>query len=220
MPSGNIYEKMSRSLPVIVIIVLHANVVISNSTTILPIPADGLTCEFLQQSLCRNAGYNATATPNARGHETQDEASDEMAGFMPLWTGETVCSNAIVHLLCSFYFPFCDKQGDDDTTLKPCRNLCEAARTGCEDEIKKNTGLEWPTFLNCNEFPNFGEETLCFGPSDPSALTILSGELSTSAPATSPSQNPTTAHSQTFAPSLAVVITSLLLSPTVALSLM
>ena len=217
MPNGNI-EKMSRSLLVIAIIVLHANVVLTNST-IPTIPADGLTCEFLQESLCRNAGYNVTATPNARGHETQNEASHEMASFMPLWTGETVCSNAIVHFLCSFYFPFCYKQGDNDATLMPCRNLCEAVRTGCEEEINNNTGSEWPAFLNCNEFPNFGEEILCFGPFDPSSLTIPGGELSTSEPATSPSPNPTTAHSQPFAPSLAVVITSLLLSPTVALSL-
>lgn len=179
----------------------------SNSTsTVFPLPEDKLTCSYLQQPLCRNAGYNATAFPNSRQHATQDEASSEMAHFSQLWTGDIACSNAIVHLLCSFYFPFCGpgEQGEN-TTLHPCRSLCEEARSGCEDDIEKHTGYGWPKFLDCSTFSS----DLCFGPPDPSELAIPDGELST----TIPVSTFTTAegHSHILAPSLLVIPSILLL---------
>ena len=183
------------------VLYLLFTVVSSNSTsTVLPLPEDKLTCEYLQQPLCRNAGYNATAFPNSRQHATQDEASSEMAHFSQLWTGDIACSNAIVHLLCSFYFPFCGpgEQGEN-TTLHPCRSLCEEARSGCEDYIQEHAGHGWPEFLDCSTFSN----NLCFGPPDPSELTIPDGELST----TTPVSTFTTAagHSHVVAPSLLII---------------
>lgn len=192
----------------IVVLCLLFAVVSSNSTsTVLPVPEDKLTCMYLQQPLCRNAGYNATAFPNSRQQETQDEASSEMADFFQLWTGETPCSNAIVHFLCSFYFPFCGlgRQGEN-TTLQPCRSLCEESRSGCEDYIEKHAGLQWPPFLDCNNFA----EDLCFGPPDPSKLTIPGGELSTTAPASTVPVT-VTEHSYIPTPSLVLVTSTLLL---------
>lgn len=192
----------------IAVLYLLFAVVSSNSTsTVFPVPAEKLTCMYLQQPLCRNAGYNATAFPNSRQHETQDEASSEMADFSQLWTGETPCSNAIVHLLCSFYFPFCGlgEQGEN-TTLQPCRSLCEEARSGCEEYIEKHAGLRWPTFLDCSIFA----EDLCFGPPDPSVLTIPGGELSTTAPASTVVAF-TTERSYMLTPSLTLITSNLLL---------
>lgn len=186
------------------VLFLLFTVVSSNSTsTVLPVPEDRLTCAYLQQPLCRNAGYNATAFPNSRQHVTQDEASSEMAHFSQLWTGDIACSNAIVHLLCSFYFPFCGPgQQGENTTLRPCRSLCEEARSGCEDHIEKNTGYGWPEFLDCSTFSN----DLCFGPPDPSTLAIPDGELNTATPASTVLFTTAAGPSHTLAPSLVILL--------------
>ena len=159
-------------LSCIVFLVTLATSVTSNSTaTVLPLPTDNLKCSYVNQPLCRDTGYNQTAFPNLRMHETQDEAEKEMADFARLWTEGTPCSNAIAHFLCSFYFPFCGKVGEteENTTILPCRNLCEAARVGCEQIVDENTAVGWPPFLECENFPE-RNSTLCFGPEDPSNL--------------------------------------------------
>ena len=166
----------------------------SNQTSnLLPLPSDRLTCTYLQHPLCRNTGYNQTAFPNSREHATQDEAAAEMADFAPLWNRDTPCSNAIVHLLCAFYFPFCGSTGKDNITLKPCRSLCEEARAGCESVIEQNSaGGQWPWFLNCSWFPDREEDSeICFGPPDPSILD-LPDETSASTPSSNPSVVPMT----------------------------
>lgn len=197
-----------------VICLLFTTVRSNKTSTVLPLPSDKLTCEYLQQPLCRNTGYNQTAFPNTREHETQDEASSEMADFSRLWTGNIPCSNAIVHLLCSFYFPFCGPQGEQgkNITLQPCRNLCEVARSGCEDIIEEATELGWPTFLDCNKFPAREDaDPPCFGPPDPSVLAIPDGELNTTTPTPTPTLQ-STAHSQILPPSLTLTSTFILIS--------
>ena len=129
----------------------------ANSTaTVLPVPSEKLVCSFLKQPLCRMAGYNQT---DQRQHETQEEATGEMADFSKLWTEGSSCSNAIVYFLCSYYFPFCVNEygsKEERTTVPPCRNLCEAAHSGCEKVIEENTDVGWPTFLECSKFPEVG----------------------------------------------------------------
>ena len=187
--------------------------------TLLPLPSDKLTCTDLQQPLCRNTGYNQTAFPNSREHVTQDEAAAEMADFAPLWNRDTPCSNALVHLLCAFYFPFCGSTGKDNITLKPCRGLCEEARAGCESVIEQNSaGGQWPWFLNCSWFPDPKEAVLglCFGPPDPSTLTLPTGDLSTTArPSVAPADNSTELEStapRTIAATSATTLPILLLT--------
>ena len=86
----------------ILLLALTAPAVRANSTaTVLPVPSEKLVCSFLKQPLCRMAGYNQTAFPNQRQHETQEEATGEMADFSKLWTEGSSCSNAIVYFLCS-----------------------------------------------------------------------------------------------------------------------
>ena len=156
----------------ILFFVTLATAVTSNSTaTVLPLPSEKLVCSYLELPLCRNTGYNMTAFPNLRQHETQDEAEKEMQDFSRLWTDGAPCSNAIAHFLCSFYFPFCGRIGDtkENTTIKPCRNLCEAVRNGCEKIVNENTADGWPQFLKCENFPQ-QNSAVCFGPEDPSNL--------------------------------------------------
>ena len=181
----------------------------ANSTaTVLPVPSEDLTCSFLEQPLCRNAGYNQTAFPNPRQHQSQEEAASEMADFSRLWTEGDPCSNALVYFLCSYYFPFCSMLGDSEerTTLLPCRSLCEAARAGCESVIEENTNVGWPTFFECSNFPEFGSELLCYGPEDPSTLISPTGDLVTVASST-PSESETTATTTASAVSSSLSLT-------------
>ena len=205
----------------ILLLTLTAAAVRANSTaTVLPVPSEKLVCSFLKQPLCRMAGYNQTAFPNQRQHETQEEATGEMADFSKLWTEGSSCSNAIVYFLCSYYFPFCVNvygSKEERTTVPPCRNLCEAARSGCENVIEENTEVGWPTFLECSKFPEVGPSEgssgLCFGPPDPSVLPSLTGELITEAP-TTPSESPTTPVSGSTSPSqkTSIIISMLFVS--------
>ena len=87
----------------ILVLTLTTAAVRANSTaTVLPVPSEKLVCSFLKQPLCRMAGYNQTAFPNQRQHETQEEATGEMVDFSKLWTEGSSCSNAIVYFLCSY----------------------------------------------------------------------------------------------------------------------
>jgi hypothetical protein len=144
------------------------------TTTVKPTSSDKVMCTYLEQPLCRNTGgYSQTAFPNPRQHQTQEEAAREMAKFLQVWSEDVPCSNAIVHFLCSFYFPFCGLLSgmNGNVTLLPCRNLCEAVRAGCEEVTQKHTILGWPEFLECSNFPDQQSE-LCFGPEDPATLQL------------------------------------------------
>lgn len=165
---------------------------VAHSLTELTPPEIQLTCQPLEQPLCRNIGYANTSLPNQREHQSQDEAAREMADFAVLWTGDrrAPCSGAIVHFLCSFYFPFCGPGAHgQDAALRPCRDLCEEVQAGCAALFTEYEpqSISWPQFFNCSTFP---EKPLCFGPGDPSRLTVPDGELHVA----SPSPSTPTAH--------------------------
>lgn len=205
--------EMRLSVRAIVLYIILTTIVVESqsNSTVLPIPSDELMCSYLEQPLCRNTGYDQTAFPNERDHETQDEAAEEMFDFSPLWTGEKPCSNAIVHLLCAYYFPFCGVLGNSgkNTTIKPCRNLCEEAREGCEEFIEEYANIGWPSFLECNYFPE-QENEICFGPSDPSTLQLPEGSLTVTDP-TENTDNTTISHTQHTCTSSLILIISFLL---------
>lgn len=178
-------------------------------------PEIRLTCQPLEQPLCRNVGYVNTSLPNQREHRTQTEAAQEMADFAVLWMndGEAPCSGAVVHFLCSFYFPFCGPGAHgQDAALRPCRDLCEEVRAGCAGLFAEYEpqDVAWPQFFNCSTFP---EKPLCFGPTDPSSLTVPDGELRVATASPSPSADPTShCPSSTHAPFTVAALLALALS--------
>lgn len=163
---------------------------VAHSLSELTPPEIQLTCQPLEQPLCRNVGYMNTSLPNSREHQSQNEAAREMADFEVLWVDDRTmpCSGAVVHFLCSFYFPFCGPgPHGQDAALRPCRDLCEEVRSGCSSLFAEQ-GVSWPLFLNCSTFP---EKPLCFGPADPASLTVPDGELRVASPSPSTLPEPT-----------------------------
>ena len=145
------------------------------STDTLPTPpptetfGGSFSCEPITDiKVCVNIGYPNASFPNLRNQQTQAEANAELNSFIPLI--ETGCSNAIVHLLCAVYAPFCSPAFSNSRIL-PCRNLCNYVRDSCEDELR-SVGLSWPSHLDCNQFPIRDEDPTCFGPEDPTLLQI------------------------------------------------
>ena len=116
-------------------------------------------CENITQiEFCSQIGYSMASFPNYRDQATQTSASRELENFRAL--AQAVCSNAVVHFLCSVYAPFCDPERPD-IRVPPCRELCEYVRVGCESQVIQ-FGLSWPPHLECNQYPpNASTITFC-----------------------------------------------------------
>ncbi|KAL9950472.1 hypothetical protein ACROYT_G042970 [Oculina patagonica] len=125
------------------------------STTISPTTKNN-TCEALTIPLCQGLEYNTTIFPNILNHKTQKEAALEVHQFSPLV--KVGCSDDLAFFLCSVYAPVCTAL---ETPAPPCRSLCNSAKHGCED-LMKRFGYTWPSSFNCDRFPEIGEE-LCVG---------------------------------------------------------
>jgi len=117
-------------------------------------------CQPIKIQMCKGLPYNLTTIPNLMGHQDQNEAMAEIHPYSPLT--KIKCSADIQLFLCSMYAPPCI--GDWDKPLKPCRDLCESARKGCES-LMKQFGYEWPKAFECSNFPLAGSEDLCMHPS-------------------------------------------------------
>ena len=48
-----------------------------------------------------------------------------------------------------------------EENILPCRSLCEEAKAGCETVLLNFVGLPWPDRLNCEQFPESGEDQVC-----------------------------------------------------------
>jgi len=101
------------------------------------------------------------------GHQDQTEAMAELHPYSPLT--KIQCSKDIQLFLCSMYAPPCI--GEWDKPLKPCRDLCESARVGCESLMKK-FGYDWPKTFECSNFPVHGGPELCMQPAGSSGNPI------------------------------------------------
>ncbi len=63
-------------------------------------------CVPIQEiDICSNIEYKNGSFPNYRDQDNLAVVSNELENFVPLIRRQ--CSNAIVHLLCSVYAPFC-----------------------------------------------------------------------------------------------------------------
>ncbi|CEF63636.1 Frizzled-4 [Strongyloides ratti] len=111
-------------------------------------------CVPIRIKMCSDIAYNMTMFPNLLQHQKQEEAEIEINNFLPLV--QVKCSEDLKFFLCTVYAPFCNVL---PKPLPPCRHLCMSARNGCENLMNK-FGFNWPTPLDCNNFPVDG---LCVG---------------------------------------------------------
>ena len=121
-------------------------------------------CEPLTASICRDLEYNATRFPTLLGHKTQQEASFKI---QQLFRG-IQCSQYAKRFLCSLYFPPCSGHSN---VLRPCRTLCERARTSCQLTSSWSRS-KWAEYIRCEQFPDKSQES-CFDGvvSEPAART-------------------------------------------------
>ena len=122
------------------------------------LPPPGTCQPITRVTMCRYVNWTNASFPNLRQQTTQEEAESEIVVFIPVV--RSLCSNAIVHLLCSVYTPFCmtNPQGDP-VTLEPCRELCEYVRRDCEPLFLMND-FEWPPQFECSQFPS-NQSAIC-----------------------------------------------------------
>ena len=132
-------------------------------------PPQSFQCLNISQiEMCSEIGYSMGSFPNWRDHSTPIEAEQELSNFIFLI--RTVCSEAIVHMLCAVYAPFCDPNLPH-IRLPPCKELCQAVRDGCEDDLL-SFGHSWPPPLDCDQYPSLQETRLSFCADDISILSI------------------------------------------------
>jgi hypothetical protein len=166
------------------------------------------TCENVTQiEFCSKVGYTTASFPNYRDQPSQTNASSELENFRAL--ASNVCSNAIVHFLCSVYAPFCDPRRPD-IRVPPCRELCEYVRVGCEPPVVQY-GLSWPPHLECSLYParNSASSLITFCPPDISTLSIPSNIETNPPPNTTEPTEPATT---TIAAATAQIVTTVVTS--------
>lgn len=113
-----------------------------------------LNTEVLQ--LCKDIAYNETRFPNFMKQKSQQEAAADTALYLPLI--RINCSPVLKLFLCSLYAPPCVR--NYSSTLRPCREMCEKAKSGCEDFMKRFS-FSWPDYIDCWRFPSFNGPEAC-----------------------------------------------------------
>lgn len=104
-------------------------------------------------TLCRDVGYSEMRLPNLLGHDTLKEVTQQAGTWVRLH--QRGCHPDTQKFLCSLFAPICL-----DQPIWPCRTLCEAVKSGCENMMLKY-GFPWPEMLRCDQFPE--EPDLCIG---------------------------------------------------------
>lgn len=126
------------------------------------------SCEKVTIPICDDVGYNITRMPNLMGHETQQEAQNELRQYRPLI--KYGCASQLKFFLCSAYVPMCTEK--IDITISSCRPLCEYVKSRCVPVLKQ-FGISWPANLNCSRFlvKNEGRRMCMPGPNISSTVT-------------------------------------------------
>lgn len=122
-------------------------------------------CEQIRIPLCQDIGYNMTKYPNLFEHPKQEDAGLEVHQFYPLVKVD--CYKHLRFFLCTLYVPIC--QENYDKWIKPCREVCLAAKKGCEP-LMIQYSFEWPKNLECDDLPKMSEQqetgNICAAPPD------------------------------------------------------
>ena len=106
--------------------------------------------------MCKDIAYNETRYPNFMKQKSQQEAAADTAFYLPLI--RINCSPVLKLFLCTLYAPPC--VANYTLTLKPCREMCEKAKLGCEDYMTKFQ-FSWPEYIDCWRFPAFNGAEAC-----------------------------------------------------------
>lgn len=132
------------------------------STTLAVSPSDKISnklrrkCEIIKISMCKNIGYNLTYMPNMFSHHNQAETALEIHKFWLLV--KVNCSPDLRNFLCHIYVPKCEPHIKNE--LLPCRRLCKKVRKDCASFMHQHN-LDWPKQMNCENFPEFGDDKTC-----------------------------------------------------------
>lgn len=121
--------------------------------------ARGAACEPVRIPLCKSLPWNMTKMPNHLHHSTQANAILAMEQFEGLLGIH--CSPDLLFFLCAMYAPICTLDFQHEP-IKPCKSVCERARTGCEPVLLKY-GHAWPDSLACDELPVY-DRGVCISP--------------------------------------------------------
>jgi len=114
-----------------------------------------LDTEILE--LCKGIAYNETRFPNFMKQKNQQEAAADTRLYLPLI--KINCSPVLKLFLCSLYAPPCVE--DHASTLRPCREMCQKAKSGCESTMQRLVGFNWPEYIDCWRFPPFHGSDAC-----------------------------------------------------------
>ena len=131
----------------------------SSSSDSLLLDASSPRCEPLNTDvlqLCKDITYNETRFPNFLKQRTQQEAAADTALYLPLI--RINCSPVLKLFLCSLYAPPCVHNYAG--TLRPCREMCEKAKSGCEHFMQR-FAFSWPDYIDCWRFPSFNGAEAC-----------------------------------------------------------
>ncbi|KAG1659034.1 Secreted frizzled-related protein 3 [Nymphon striatum] len=101
--------------------------------------------------------YNMTQISNRL---SQDHVKPLLKRLEPLLN--TKCSKYLRFYICSRFVPICTLDFQHSDTIPPCRNICEAAKKGCEP-LLIHYNLSWPRELDCSELPLY-EKSVCVTP--------------------------------------------------------
>ncbi|XP_069732421.1 membrane frizzled-related protein isoform X1 [Phaenicophaeus curvirostris] len=120
-------------------------------------PAFGSVCEPVEVEMCLGLGYNATSFPNIwLAIPDQEGAAEVLQDYQTLM--ELPCFQHLRLLICSLFVPKCTPDGG---VLQPCRAVCLAAETRCQQSLSL-LGILWP--INCNILPDSDDPIECFQP--------------------------------------------------------
>lgn len=121
--------------------------------------AQGASCEPVRIPMCKSMPWNMTKMPNHLHHSTQANAILAIEQFEGLLA--TKCSPDLLFFLCAMYAPICTIDFQHEP-IKPCKSVCERARTGCEPILIKYRHT-WPESLACEELPVY-DRGVCISP--------------------------------------------------------
>jgi len=119
-------------------------------------------CQPISVPMCKDMPYNQTLFPNLMGNNNQEEAGESITQYHPLI--KIKCSADIQLFLCSMYAPLCTPNWPQP--IKPCRDLCESAKKGCES-LMKQFGYNWPDAFDCSKLPLDGDGEICMQKNTP-----------------------------------------------------
>ena len=105
-------------------------------------------CEDIDVDVCHMLPYRKTKFPNHNGDESQAVAAEHVQRFKAII--EMDCAPEFEALICSTYLPQCTDTGQ---VQKPCMELCEKAKAGCE-LLAFQYGFTWPEALSCDDLPS------------------------------------------------------------------